>query len=164
MHVVLAIAWMIAGMLAALLNKIRKPEEDMGFRPEEVQYNLKWEEGHELHGLEIRIGSVTVRKYNEMMKQGLKTGEEGIEANEWIIALLVEKIIRWNLENSSGETMPVSMESMEELDRRHLNMISRAWQFAIAGVSDQLGKASSNGASSLEESLGLASSSESPLN
>lgn len=135
----------------------------MGFRPDTVVYNLKFDgENDPLHGLEIRMGSVTVREYNEMMREGMKRGVEGLEASDALLEKFVDRLIKWNWEDKNGEVLPMTVESLLGLDRHYVGKVVQAWQMALAGVSEDLGKDSTSGDKSLEEQLGLANSSQSP--
>lgn len=156
----------VAGSMAAFLRDRREAGgEEMGFRPDSVVYNLKFEgENDPLNGLEVRMASVTVREYNVMMREGLKRGEEGLEANEALLQKFVDCMIKWNWDGDDGEVLPMTLESLLGLDRRYVGKMIQAWQMALAGVSEELGKALASGDKSLEEQLGLANSSQSPSN
>lgn len=133
----------------------------MGFRPQPVEYNLDFEEGDELHGLEVKIRSVTVREYNEMMRNGLKKGEDGLKASDDLLELFVERLVAWNLEDpETGDPVPPTMDGLLSQDRRYIGRMVQAWQIALVGIPAALGKALNSGERSLEESLAMAISSE----
>jgi hypothetical protein len=129
----------------------------MGFTPEEKQYKIDFEEGHALHGLHIVMGSLTLGEYNSMMKRGLVKGanEETLKANDEMIDLFVSKIVSWDLEDAKGNPVPTTREGVDSQDRNYIGQMINAWQMAMLGISELLGKGSLNGSQSLEESLGL---------
>jgi hypothetical protein len=131
----------------------------MGFYPEPTLYHLTFPEGDPLHGLEVTMGSLSVGEYNAMMRRALARGlsEETLKANDEMIDLFVSKIASWTLEDKAGAAVPVTREAVDGLDRRLIAKLITAWQSALIGVPDDLGKGSQNGELSPEESLGLGS-------
>lgn len=133
----------------------------MGFYPEPVQYEINFPEDDSLHGLEVRMASLSVREYNEMMRRAAIQGitEETVKANEEMVDLFVAKLVAWNLEDRDGKAVPRTKKAVDALDRNLVGKLVLAWQMALVGIAAPLESASNNGQLSREQSLGLASSS-----
>lgn len=127
-----------------------------GFTPEEKHYDIKFEPGHPLHGLELTMGSLTVEEYNSMMVRSLVTDRgQVIEANSTQLDLFVSKLLHWNLTDRGGKAVPRTRDGVNAQDRGYIGQMVNAWQFAMLGISADLGKDLSSGEQSQEEQLGL---------
>jgi hypothetical protein len=130
-----------------------------GFTPEENHYELHFEPGHALHGLQVTMASLSVGEYNQMMRRSIIRGltEEALKANDDTEQLFVDKLVSWNLTDRAGKPVPRTREGIQGQDRKYIGQIVTAWQMAMLGIDEILGKGLSNGELSQEESLGLES-------
>lgn len=128
----------------------------MGFRPEETVYNLKFKDAW-LAGLEVRIGCCTVGEFNEFSRQpDVEKGESAADKNDKMFAVFLRYLKYWNLENEfDGQPTPLTLEGIHSHQQALIREIIKEWQFAMAGVSDDLGKGLIDGNRSLERSLDL---------
>jgi|HubBroStandDraft_5_1064220.scaffolds.fasta_scaffold00014_50 hypothetical protein len=135
-----------------------------GFTPEEIRYQIGFEEGHPLHGLEVTMGSMTLGEHTAMLRRSLtrELNEETLAANEDSIELFVSRLLAWNMTDRVGQPVPRTREGVDSQDRRYITQIMAAWQSKMIGVSEDLGKESSSGETSQEQSLDLGSVSGSP--
>jgi hypothetical protein len=117
----------------------------MGFRLDRT-YALRWDEG-DLEGLEIDIRSTSVATMREVRELRLSHDEDRLAA------ILVDRIARWNLEDSEGETLPISVESLLSQEGVLLAEIARQWYLAATGVSAPLDLGSISTATSAEGSI-----------
>lgn len=134
----------------------------MGFVPERTIYRLNFT-GTFLDGLLIRVGSLTVAEYTEMLNKGSQssTAEEATEANRWVAELFLSRLVEWNLESSPGVPTPKTVEGFQSHERPVVSSIINAWQIALVNIPAPLPDASNSGGTSQEESLDLGSSSQS---
>lgn len=154
----------------------------MGFRPPLTTINLDWPEGHRLHGLVIKISSVTVDEYNEIQRlmysvhdgAPQKEGETAADATARVQAaiqagqkdssdlldMFAEALIEWNYEDpKTGEPLPPDRAGVGRADAQFLTHMIFGWTGALVSVPDPLPNGSPNGrtASDMAEStLGLA--------
>lgn len=136
----------------------------MGFKPEQTIYKLTFK-GTALDGLEVRVGSLTIREYNAMLRAGSADGPAGVlKANVSVFELFLSKLISWNLEDADGNPVPQDMAGLESQERPVVTGIINAWQMAMVNIDGPLKSDSSSGNGLLEESLELGNLSESPQN
>jgi hypothetical protein len=129
----------------------------MGFTPQEKIYSIDFAEGHDLHGLHLKMRSLSLGQYNHMMRLGMVPGvnEKAMDANDEMVALFADKIVDWDLEIPVGHPVPATVEGVLSVDRSYIGQMVTGWQLAMLGISEALGKGSQNGQQSQEESLGL---------
>lgn len=138
----------------------------MGFRYEPRQYNLKFNEA-ELQGLEVKVKSVSISKFSEML--GL-TGtifggvelRQGSTVGDVLLGEFCDNLVEWNLEDKNDEVVKATIEACRQQDMWLIKRIVNEWVKAISGVSEELGKDSSSGKLSPEESLPMDQLSENP--
>lgn len=128
----------------------------MGFRPEPTLYTLKFKDGSWLEGLVVKVSACSLRKFNEMLRLQAKNGTELADNNERVLQIFLDHLKEWNLDNSEGETTPMTIEGCQEHEQPVIREILSRWQMAMGTVDDDLGKDSMNGNTSLEQELGLA--------
>lgn len=146
----------------------------MGFRPEPTIYNLSFQ-GTMLDGLHVRMSCCTLGEYNEMLHAAFAGGEpdeEGnvkfnpqmLKANDRIIELFLNHLVSWDLEDMAGQAVPISQEGLDSQERTIIAQLVTAWQAAMVNIPNPSKPASTDGATSVEQSLGLGNISESPQN
>lgn len=129
----------------------------MGYKVHRNIYKLRFE-GAEYEGLEVRAKSVALGQFMDMMKLAdLKSKKSLTEEDRAAIDSLFERfakvLVSWNLEDDDDKPVPTTKEGLYSLDFEFALLIILAWMDAVAGVSGPLGKPSSNGSPSLEESI-----------
>lgn len=127
----------------------------MGFIPEQTIYTLEF--SGKLEGLEVKMGSLSVREYNKMIRlMSVDVQAEAADAGEDIVKMFAESLISWNVEDKAGAIIPTTLEGVESQEQSFIFKVFTAWQRAMGGdVSDDLEKDSSSGAITLEASLGM---------
>jgi len=130
----------------------------MGFRPQKTIYNLHFEDAA-LADLELKVTSCTVNQFNEIMGGATAVGQEAIDGANKLLALFAEHIVSWNLENDDGSPMPITAETLGDLEQPLVIRLIAAWQAAMVTVPNPSRPGSSSGAGSEELSLGLANGS-----
>lgn len=136
----------------------------MGYRRESIQYKLVFDDPS-LEGLEVVTKSVSSGRLLKLMKLADLAGNAGkrreftaddASAVESLFGGFASALISWNLEDEKGEPVPATLDGVNDQDFDFVLSIIMAWINAVAGVSSSLGKGSSNGPPSLEESLPMA--------
>lgn len=132
----------------------------MGFRPEPKQYRLTFD-GTELDGLEVVMGSVSVREFNEMIRLSMANGisEEAIAANDRVLELFAQHIVSWNLEDAKGKPVKTDLETVLGTDRSIIGQVVTGWQVALVTVPNPSKGDSPNGEISPSDLEALAASS-----
>lgn len=126
----------------------------MGFRS--PGYRLKWPEGHELHGLEIRISGLSIGElevvsgYREI--EGASR-EEKQAATDEMISLFAAHLIEWNWEDANGDLVGITEKDVRTRDLRQLMPAIMAWIREVSSVPDPLPASSPSGLRSPEVSL-----------
>lgn len=136
----------------------------MGFTPKSTILKLVFEEDTPLHGLTVRARSCTVGEWNDMLTWSAEkhtNPKDVAEANDRIAALFLEHVVDWDMEIPEGHPVPVTLEGWRMIDNDHADILITAWQMAMAGVPKSSKNSSGSGETSAEQSLDLASLSES---
>lgn len=135
----------------------------MVFIPEPTTYKLNFKET-DLAGLEVEMTACSVEEYSMLLRvSGQKmTGPEASKANDEILDMFIDHLIKWNLGGKDKKIVPRTRASISKLENRLVTRLIAAWQVAMITVDIPLQIASPNGELSEEASLGLGNASESP--
>lgn len=146
-------------------------------KPKTRRYVLEWEEGHELHGLEVTMRAM---RLGELSKLGAMYDDfKGVEGEDEespgsrlkLLTVMIEKIagvlVYWNrmdedtmgwdeeneeyIETPDTKLLPTTVEGLEKLEDWEFMALLESYFVHAVGVSADLGKGSSSGASSLAE-------------
>jgi hypothetical protein len=100
----------------------------VGFREQPNTITLTFDEGDELHGLEVTLKGVTIGEF--MAFTGMD-GSEGADTGK-TIDRFHESLISWNLEDADGTPIPVA----ESRNRPHrmILRLNNAYVDALTGV------------------------------
>ena len=82
----------------------------MGFVYGGSTYVIKFEEGHDLHGLEVRLRSLSV---GEFLK--LTSPDEDRDSVDATFRLLAEHLVSWNLELPETGEVPNTYDGIRQL-------------------------------------------------
>jgi hypothetical protein len=118
------------------------------------KYKLTWEDGHELHGLEIFSKGLSIQDLKLVSSYGdleSATRTEQIEALGPLLDIFCEKLISWNYEDDDGLPVSTSREDLEKVDIRMMVPILSSWMSEVSTLSDPLPVSSRSGDTSLEE-------------
>lgn len=110
-------------------------------------------EGDEFEGLEIEVRAMSVNtalNLSESLQDVDKGDTTSILKGMQIFA---DHLVRWNLEDDRDNPVPPTFESVTDLDVVFVNEILTHWMEAVSGVPSDLGKESTSGETSLEESI-----------
>jgi hypothetical protein len=118
----------------------------MGYRP--TVYNLVFDD---LDGLEVKAHGTSIGQ----VKKFLTFGEDASTGQTMeLFDAFAKALISWNLEDDDGVPVPATAKGIDGFpDSRLMSTIVNTWMDAVSGVDDELGKDSSSGKPSLEESI-----------
>ncbi len=116
----------------------------MGFREPDSSITLRFEEGDELHGIEVILRGMSIGEY--MRATGMDGGDG--EDNGKTIERFYKALISWNLEDrATGQPIPVS--DAPNRDQKMIRRLNNAYVEALMEVhrSDPLPDSSTSGES-----------------
>ncbi len=114
-------------------------------------YTLKWEDGHELHGLEVRLRSLSVGEFLT-----LTSGREDQDVSE-TFKFLSDHLVGWNLQLPEVGEIPATFEGVKSTPIELVLQIVSAWTDRIVNVPAPLVKPSPTGSRSGLSEMDLAS-------
>lgn len=116
----------------------------MGYRRVPTIYTLDKVRGEE--GLIVRLKAIKIGKMRKLMQltSSDDTANEGLAQ---ILDLLQEALVSWNLEDEQGQPVPATPEGVEDQESELILRIVETWMDQMTGVTPELGKDSSSGAS-----------------
>lgn len=119
---------------------------------------ITWEDDPELAGLEIRTKAVPLGKFLEFEEYAEKVDEGDTEATKQMLELFSSVLVSWNVESQDDEDappvpVPATLEGLYSLDMPFVLEICLKWMNVMAGVSAELGKASTSGVQFPEGSI-----------
>lgn len=115
----------------------------MGYRKVPTIHTLEFD--GDLDGLVVRAKSISFGKVRRLVEL-MDDDDKDAEAMAEIVARLVDAVVSWNLEGEDGTPVPLSVESVEDLEFSDVIVIVNKWLDSITGPSGELGKDSSSGA------------------
>lgn len=119
----------------------------MGYRREPRIYKLQFEDA-EFDGLEVMVRSLPVGEFLSLARLQTALDQENpdLDAVEKLFKIFQDKLIGWNLENEDGSKVPPTMAGIQSQDLDFVLQIISSWANAMGGVSPELGKGSTSGA------------------
>lgn len=140
-----------------------RKEAAVAFTPEPTIFKLVFDEGTPLHGLTIRAKSCTIGEWHQMLSDTgvAMTGAEAVQANDKYAQMFLDHVVEWDLEIPAGHPVPLTVEGWNTIQKEHGEMIIAAWQVTMIAVPKISKNGSPVGGISAEQSLDLASLSES---
>jgi hypothetical protein len=125
----------------------------MGCKRVPKHYKLKFADG-DYAGLEVTMRSVSIGEMRAL--QGTDGEESGRDGFDRMAELVASHMVAWNREDEDGNSLPPTMESIEDEEPSLINLIIDRWTDAVAGVSAPLEQPSSSGAPVPVESIPMA--------
>lgn len=122
----------------------------MGYKIQSKLYNLVFED--EFAGLKI---TTTGLPFGDYLKLASATESTDADAAQAVVDIFVSKLVTWNMQTETGESVPPTAEGMKMLEIDLIMAIIGKWTEAVGGVSRDLGKGSPSGGTFQEESLGM---------
>lgn len=132
----------------------------MGYRPKRKTYLVKFDEDHELHGLEMRVRSIPMHEFNRLTEISDRVNEK--EAAGEDVDALIDELYRfflagldwWNVETDAGEPVEKTVAALREhLEFDFVTQVIMEWMTQIASVSAPLEKPSNGGGTTRMASL-----------
>lgn len=120
------------------------------YRRQRTVFNLTFVE---YDGLEVSVRGQTTGESLSLLE---KKDQSNLEATRYMISAFVDALIKWNLEDEDGNSVPTTIEGVESLDLPFVQEIIDAWVSAASEVSKELGKDSPSGETSQEVSIPMA--------
>ena len=113
----------------------------MGYRRK--IYDLRWPEGHDLHGLEVSLTGLSVATLAKVEALGgTLTGdgtvEEKLTAADQLFAVMAGCLAGWNLEDHQGQPVPATHEGIAGQDVSLILGVLQGWMGAAASVDTPL--------------------------
>lgn len=127
----------------------------MGFHKAKTVYKLVFP-GTELEGLEIRIGSMTLRETMDVQRILTSTtadADASIQQNDALLTAFTDHLISWNLEDENGQLIPMTPDSLMDYEQGFVASMIEAWMQQITAVPKTLNTPSSAGETSPELSM-----------
>lgn len=125
------------------------------FRKERDTYQIKFEEGHPLHGLEIQARPIRQGAFEDLMMAWGRTSDREIGMTQRTAALadlreaLGKRLISWNYYDEEANAIaPADAAGLAVLERSEFLEVVGAYVQAASGVPDPLGDGSDDGSSS----------------
>ncbi|NGO68513.1 hypothetical protein [Streptomyces boncukensis] len=132
----------------------------MGYKRQRRIIHLQFDQDHELAGLEVRLRSLSLRNYKELLGIGeVDRSDVGSQLEEF-----ARSLISWNLEDEeTGEPIPATPEAVDAEDADLMQKIAGFWFDALTGViqGDPLPDSSPGGGQSPEATIPMEPLSES---
>jgi hypothetical protein len=131
---------------------------------------LTWDEGHDMHGLEVRLRGLSVEavvRYARVAAEITNPGtpvERKAEMGAELFAEFAKRLVSWNLEEDDGTPVPATHDGVREQDLDFILDIVLAWMEAVAGVGNPLPNGSNSGGRFPEVSIPMELLSASPGN
>ena len=109
----------------------------MGYRRK--IYDLRWPEGHDLHGLEVSLTGLSIATLAQVESLGAKlTGEGAVEekltAADALFEVMAGCLAGWNLEDHQGQPVPATHEGIAGQDVSLILGVLQGWMGAAASV------------------------------
>ena len=112
-----------------------------GFQAPKRTVRLVFDDGHQLHGLEVSARSVSVGTLLELSRLAAvdfdRMDATAIEGIDRLFAVFAESLVTWNME-SDGVPVPCDVGGLRSLDLGTVMLVIMAWMEGLAGVSDPL--------------------------
>ena len=119
----------------------------MGYRAR--TYKLKWPEGHQFHGLEIRMQGMTLAELERLSVFERSKGDGDVAGRTAELRAMTElfssRLIEWNYEDEDGAPVGTDIESVATADLGVVMSAIGAWQKEVTRVPDPLPQGSSDG-------------------
>ena len=131
----------------------------MGYKVKPKTYLIKFDEGHEFHGVEARLSGMSYGEWEQVT--GLD-GSEGETNGADAVRRFVDHLISWTLEDGD-QPVPTTMDAVKQLDHNLVAALNNAWIQTLIGVhdADPLPESSPSGEPSPVESIPMEALSES---
>jgi len=127
----------------------------MGFVPPENAYKLIFQDA-DMAGLEVTARGLNTGQFLDFQAAQLARaagGDKAKGATEWMLQMLADAMVSWNVETKHGERVPTTMDGLRTLELDFNMAIIDAWMDALKGVPAPLSPTSSDGRPSLEASI-----------
>lgn len=132
----------------------KKGRTGVGFKPKRKVYKLVFADP-DMEGLIVRARSTSTEKFLDIQEMADSITEtSATSALRTLFETFADVLVEWNLEaDDSDEILALEAKSLMIQEFQFSMALVMAWISAVAGVPDAVGKASTSGATSLEESL-----------
>lgn len=124
----------------------------MGFKVKPKTYTVRFEEGHEFHGVEARLSGMSYGEWEQVT--GLDGGDGETNGAD-SVRRFVDHLISWNLEDEQDQPVPTTLDAVKTLDHNLVAALNNAWIQTLIGVhdADPLPETSTSGEPSPEVSV-----------
>lgn len=123
-------------------------------------FKIRFGDGHEFEGLEVRMRSVSVGKLLQLLPKidaldgiAVATKPEDVEEIKEVFREFSTLIDSWNIEDEDGTPVPVTCEALMDQELRLVVAVIQQWAEYVSGVPAPLDEPSPSGGPSLEASL-----------
>lgn len=118
----------------------------MGYRKTPIIYTLEFDGEHE--GLVVRMKSMKIGVMRKIIRLIDSDDDNTGAVLDHMVEQVAKGLVSWNMEDyETGEPIPATLESVDELDYQVLKMILDKWLDLVTGPSEELGKDSPAGGS-----------------
>lgn len=113
----------------------------MGYRKAPTILTLKFDKP-EYEGLSVRMKSLSFGKVRKLISATESASDENFDE---LLEAVDRGIVSWNLEEEDGTEIPANAEALNDQDFQFVMDVIMAWLDCMTGVTEDLGKGSSNG-------------------
>ena len=132
----------------------------MGYKPGRKVYHLKFDEAHELHGLELKVKSIPMHEFADLSALADKaqsptaTAAEAESQIDTLYNFFLASLVWWNVEDEDDQPVAMTVESLKaHLDFEFVIQVILAWMTEIASVAAPFVASSNSGGTSVAPSL-----------
>ncbi len=129
----------------------------MAYTPKRTEYKLVFTD-EDMRGLEIVAKKLSLRSVLRIRELGASNTPDAIRE---MAAIFIGAVRSWNLADDSGVPIAPSLDALLDQEDGFLNEVIGAYNEAVAGVSAPLDDGSTSGATALEASIPMETSSPS---
>lgn len=139
----------------------------MGFTPEPTHYKLAFEDPS-LAGLEVTVAGLSVGDFLALTEMAAladpsdpASAAKAASSAGDMLSTFGAALVGWNVDGANGQPLPATYDGVKQLEFGFVFRLVTAWISAMADVSPNLPGGLNSPVTSPEESLALASSSQS---
>ncbi len=132
----------------------------MGYRPKRKTYLVKFDEDHELHGLEMRVRSIPMHRFNRLAEIADRVKTEEVAGGDVdamideLYGFFLAALDWWNVEDDDGKPVERTVAAAREhLEFDFMTQVIMEWMTQIASVPVPLGTPSNAGGTTRMASL-----------
>lgn len=121
----------------------------MGYKVKVNTITLKFAD-EEFDGLEVETKKISINQYMRLLALD-EVKEESAETVEEMLSIFAACLVKWNLEDDKGKTVPTTLKGVKDQDLEFIMTVIGTWIQNIAGTPGPLGENSNSTSNSQVE-------------